>query len=655
MHSFLRKKLLILLFFAFSTVIINAKEEIHFGVFAYLGYKETREKYQPLVEYLNHTLDQKVILEVLTQEELNNKIASGKLDIVITNPTHFLVIRQKYALSGAIATLIGYSEGTPTSKLGGVILVRQNSPIQTLNDIAGKTIATPSKKHMGGFRAQAYELYLHDVHLSENKTKIIETLGSHQEVVHDILNNKADVGFIRDGVLEGMIQKGEINAGDVRIINEQYGTTHPFKVSTKLYPEWPIFALPNADEKDVKSFLTALLSLQPNHEEIKRGGIYGFALPADYLEVEQLARDMRLPPFDRAPTFTLDDIVEKHSDVILIASISFFLILLYYIREQRRKKLFESLLNGMGDGVYGVDKDGLCIWINTQALNMLGYTEKEVLYKDQHILFHHHKPSHALYDVTECPIYLTLQDYQTRQGEDYFIRRDGTFFPVSLTVAPTSRYGAIIIFRDITDQMRMNQDLQETRSKLEEANSALTLKNHQLNELAMLDGLTHIANRRLFDEVYDKKYKETLRDQKSLAILMIDVDYFKYYNDHYGHAKGDECLISIAQTLKNTLKRPTDFVARYGGEEFVVILKDIHLNGAIAVGYSLVDAVANLQIEHAYSAAAPHVSISIGLAFKEHGDTISKENLLNCADNALYRAKEEGRNKLNSCMCAKEA
>lgn len=648
MKLFLSNLFLFFLISLVFTIPSYAKEEIRFGVFSYLGDDKTREKYQPLVDYLNQELDQKVILEVLTQDEINDKIANKQLDIITTNPTHFLVIRQKYALSGAIATLVSYSKGTATSRLGGVIVVPHNSPIQKLEDIKGKIIATPSMKNMGGFRAQAYELHQQGIDIFKQKTQIIETKQSHQEVVHDVLTHKADVGFIRDGILEEMVKEGEINADDLRIINEQHNTVHPYKISTKLYPEWPIFALPNADNKDVKDFLAALLTLEPNDDALKKAGIYGYTLPADYLEVEQLSRDMRLPPFDKAPKITIADIWHQHTSEIIFAVIIVFLVILYYGREQHRKQLFESLLSSMGEGVYGVDKNGHCIWINDQALKILGFTKQEILGKDQHLLFHHHKPSNEFYDVHECPINLTLNDHQTRYADEHFIRRDGTFFPVNLTVSSNNGNGAIVIFRDITEQVQMNQELQNTQSKLKELNLTLKHKNDMLKELARYDGLTHIPNRRFFDEMYEKKYKEVTRENKSLAVLMIDVDYFKLYNDHYGHLEGDECLIKIASTLKNTLKRPTDMVARYGGEEFVILLKNIDKKGVLKVAQSLIDGVSDLNLRHEYSDAANYVTISIGVAFKDPQELISKEELLKQADEALYKAKENGRNQIYS-------
>lgn len=204
----------------------------------------------------------------------------------------------------------------------------------------------------------------------------------------------------------------------------------------------------------------------------------------------------------------------------------------------------------------------------------------------------------------------------------------------------------VTIYNDVTEEMQTRVELEKAKSDLEAANQSLVIKNYQLKELAMVDGLTKIANRRLFDETYEKKYRETLRSKKSLVILMIDVDNFKAYNGHYGHAAGDECLIEIAASLKSSLKRPTDIVARYGGEEFVVLLKDIDLEGAKKVANTLLENIRTLNIVHAYSNAANYVTISIGLAFQEPQNFIPKEELLKKADDALYEAKENGRNQI---------
>lgn len=174
----------------------------------------------------------------------------------------------------------------------------------------------------------------------------------------------------------------------------------------------------------------------------------------------------------------------------------------------------------------------------------------------------------------------------------------------------------------------------------------LKLKSDMLEELSMYDGLTHIPNRRFFEKHYDIVYKDSKRKHKSLAVMMIDIDFFKPYNDNYGHGKGDETLKKVANTLFDTLKRPNDFVARYGGEEFVVVLDDIDINGCEVIANNLLSNIRDLQIEHKFSQIQHYVTISIGIGFKDKtNETMSHDNLLKIADDALYKAKDNGRNK----------
>jgi diguanylate cyclase (GGDEF)-like protein len=173
----------------------------------------------------------------------------------------------------------------------------------------------------------------------------------------------------------------------------------------------------------------------------------------------------------------------------------------------------------------------------------------------------------------------------------------------------------------------------------------LKLKSDMLEELSMYDGLTHIPNRRYFNERYESEYKEAVREKKTLAVMMIDIDSFKNYNDNYGHGKGDDALLRVANVLKESLKRPSDTVARYGGEEFVVVLKDTTKEGAQTIAQTLVSAVEALKLPHEYSQASEYVTISVGVAYKEVGAAISKEALLEAADDALYEAKESGKNR----------
>jgi len=177
----------------------------------------------------------------------------------------------------------------------------------------------------------------------------------------------------------------------------------------------------------------------------------------------------------------------------------------------------------------------------------------------------------------------------------------------------------------------------------------LKMKTDMLEALASLDGLTNIHNRRKFDENIAHEWKRAIRNQSPLSLIMMDIDYFKHYNDHYGHASGDECLKKVAAGLKETLQRPNDFLARYGGEEFVAILPDTDLKGAEYIGNKIHGMMDDLNIPHAASEAADHVTMSLGICTVLLGHVNpSPIQLVEAADQLLYQSKVAGRNRFTS-------
>jgi len=167
--------------------------------------------------------------------------------------------------------------------------------------------------------------------------------------------------------------------------------------------------------------------------------------------------------------------------------------------------------------------------------------------------------------------------------------------------------------------------------------------NQELQRLSMTDGLTGIANRRMFDESLGREWRRCMRLKKPIAIVMLDVDNFKQYNDRYGHQAGDDCLREIADELSRSAPRPGDLVARYGGEEFVMILGDTDGDGASWVANRICQRVAALKIPHQDSKHAV-VTVSCGVSSVMPTREMSVDSLLKAADNALYQAKQQGRN-----------
>jgi diguanylate cyclase (GGDEF)-like protein len=194
--------------------------------------------------------------------------------------------------------------------------------------------------------------------------------------------------------------------------------------------------------------------------------------------------------------------------------------------------------------------------------------------------------------------------------------------------------------RRLLYQQQLYLQLQDTNSKLAQANEAL-------ERLAALDGLTQIANRRHFDHSFEKEWRRLSREHQSLSLIMIDIDYFKLYNDTYGHLAGDDCLYQVAQAIAGVVQRPADLVARYGGEEFIVLLPNTDAKGAVHLAKAIRNYLRERDILHSKSPIDHRISLSLGVATMIPSITQEPYGLIAAADKALYQAKASGRD----CVC----
>ncbi|MDJ0532240.1 MAG: diguanylate cyclase [Xenococcaceae cyanobacterium MO_207.B15] len=206
---------------------------------------------------------------------------------------------------------------------------------------------------------------------------------------------------------------------------------------------------------------------------------------------------------------------------------------------------------------------------------------------------------------------------------------DGSWFHI---VAVKLGDGFAVTFRDITEKKQMEISLKQMNYKLQ----------HQAN----IDSLTQVANRRRFDEYITQEWGRCTRQQKSLSVILCDVDYFKFYNDAYGHQAGDECLFQVAQGISLTIKRPADVVFRYGGEEFAVILPLTQKEGAVKVAQDIREEIKKLKIVHDLSKVSKYVTLSLGVSSIIPNPKYSVESLIAAADRALYEAKSLGRDRI---------
>lgn len=209
-------------------------------------------------------------------------------------------------------------------------------------------------------------------------------------------------------------------------------------------------------------------------------------------------------------------------------------------------------------------------------------------------------------------------------GDDYLVK------PVSYVV--------------LHAKIRAMRRIEDMRQKLVTLSVQLAVANRELEELSHRDGLTGIANRRHFDAYLDREFNRAARTHRPLGLVLLDVDHFKGYNDRHGHQAGDACLRLVAETLRSCCSRAADLAARYGGEEFALILPETDAAGAVKVAEHARAAIAALKLPHGASAVAPHVSISAGVGARAADANLAVPQLLARADEALYLAKNRGRN-----------
>ncbi len=238
-----------------------------------------------------------------------------------------------------------------------------------------------------------------------------------------------------------------------------------------------------------------------------------------------------------------------------------------------------------------------------------------------------------------CPLVKFREGAARVEADTELCHPDGRTIPFILTASPFfgldgDLIGVVGSFKDITER--------------KEAEAALQDANRELSRIATIDGLTQIANRGHFDACLEQEWRRLQREGQPLALILSDIDFFKRYNDYYGHQLGDDCLWTVAQAIEANVRRPADLAARYGGEEFAVILPNTPLEGGVHVAEGIRRAVSGLQINHSRSAVAAHVTMSIGVSAVVPGRGGSAERLLQAADTALYHAKSEGRNCVRS-------
>ncbi|MDO9161951.1 MAG: EAL domain-containing protein [Methylococcaceae bacterium] len=386
---------------AISITPAYAAEPVRIGILAFRPKPQTLMQWQPLAVALKQAIPERdFVVEAFTLAELELAVANKQLDFVLTNPGHYLLLTRRYGLSSPLATLAATDSEPAISVFGGVIFTRAGTAnIDTLQDVKHKTVAVTNTESMGGYMAQAYELSLADIHLPQD-IKLLNTGMPHDNVVDAVLAGHADVGFVRSGVLEDLVNEGKLNIEQINILNRQNPPNFPQQVSTRLYPEWPFASLTHVDENLARHVAAALFLLEENTTATRKMGIHGFVVPADYTPVEDLLRQLRLPPYEGAPQFTLKDVSARYQWQIIgsLFVVGFILLLIFRLWVTNRKlwaeqqkvkqqtqQLQESehkltvILENVEACIYLKDRQGRYLYANRQVRKLFAASMNEIV------------------------------------------------------------------------------------------------------------------------------------------------------------------------------------------------------------------------------------------------------------------------------------
>ncbi len=201
-------------------------------------------------------------------------------------------------------------------------------------------------------------------------------------------------------------------------------------------------------------------------------------------------------------------------------------------------------------------------------------------------------------------------------------------------------------YRKQLEDFNNKKIIKEKSRELNRVNLELKEANQKLERISQTDSLTGIYNRLVFDRDIEAKWESCKKDSVALSLILVDIDFFKEYNDNYGHQAGDTCLKQVTETMSNCIKRSSDIVARYGGEEFAVILPDMVEADALELAEIMRKKIEELNISHLFSSACKYVTISLGVHSVIPSDEMSMEKFIKITDNALFKAKKENRNRV---------
>lgn len=327
-----------------------AAQTLRIGVLAFRPAADTLARWQPTADYLGAQLPgYRFEIVPAGYPELEAAVASHQVDLVLTNPSHYIVLNADHQLQ-RIATLVVDEQGRNLTAFGGVIAVRAgDAHLQEIEDLRGATVASPERGSLGGYQVQAQVLQEAGLDPQHDVTMLFTGM-PHDRALEALLAGQADAAFVRTGVVEGMLAEGRLAPEQLRVLNRQRLPSFPFLLSTRLYPEWPLSIQPHVDERLARRIAAALLSLPEDTPAARQGGYTGWAYPADYEPVRRLLETLSLPPYDgqrrtRPVAHTDASVLPVAAGALVVLTLGLLTVLAVLARSKRQITMLRTELD----------------------------------------------------------------------------------------------------------------------------------------------------------------------------------------------------------------------------------------------------------------------------------------------------------------------
>jgi len=494
------------LLFIFSYNTYAASETIRIGVLSHRGYDKTLKVWSPLANYLSEKLSvYNFEIIPLDFSVIELTVASEGVDFLIVNPGIYVNMEVRYRVS-RIVTLNKVAEGKLLNKFGGVVFtLKGRNDINQFNDLIDKKFLAVDKTSLGGFQMVWRELLHFNINPIDDFSKL-DFAGTHDKVVMAVKYGEYDAGTVRTGILEKMAKEQRIDLDNFKIISPVRDSDFPLMHSTRLYPEWPFSKLQHTSKQLAQQVAIALLNMPDDHLAISAVDYAGWTVPLDYQEVDELFKELHLPPYKQA-RFTLTDAIKKYW-LWLILLFSFLLVMAMMIiiiirlnhqlklSKQSLERKHDLILDSVCEGIYGVDLNGNCTFMNHSMELLTGWSNKELIGQKQHQFIHHTYEDGSPHPEEKCPVHLTMKDQMSRFiDDDIFWKKDGTSFPVEYSSTPIKDHtgkilGSVVVFRDTSERKQAEENTQKYQSDL-----AHMARLNTMGEMA--SGMAHELNQPL--------------------------------------------------------------------------------------------------------------------------------------------------------------